>query len=339
MEKLLERIRKSRPVRLLRVFAMRFRPWGFEGLSLYSVAAFFIEGLQKGALTTRAAAISFRFFLAVFPVLIMLLSLLPMIPIENFQENLFMSIRDFFPGDTFTLVEETVEDLLNKSHSTIFSIGFILSLFYASNSVNAILQGFNESYNIDDKGNFVVIRLVSLLLMLILGIFIFVAVVLLIFSGAAFNWMVEKEFIDQESVFLLQLAKWTISLFLIYMSITILYNMGDFEHRRWKTFTAGATMTTLLLLLTSSGFAWFVNNFATYNKLYGSLGTFLLLLIWINLNSNILLIGFELNTSILKAKHGRLHESRILGGLIAKDEALKAHKLAEGRKYAKPPRK
>lgn len=335
MEELLERIRKSRPVRLLRVFAMRFRPWGFEGLSLYSVAAFFVEGLQKGALTTRAAAISFRFFLAVFPVLIMLLSLIPMIPIENFQENLFMSIRDFFPGDTFSLVEETVEDLLNKSHNTVFSIGFILSLFYASNSVNAILHGFNESYNIDDKGNFVIIRLVSLLLMFILGIFIFAAVVLIIFSGTAFNWMVEKEFIDQESVFLLQLAKWTISLLLIYISITILYNVGDFEHRRWKTFTAGATMTTLLLLVTSSAFAWFVNNFATYNKLYGSLGTFLLLLIWINLNSNILLIGFELNTSILKAKDGRLHESRILGQSIAEDEALKAQKLAEGREQAK----
>lgn len=313
---------------------MRLKPWGFEGLSLYSVAAFFLEGLQKGALTTRAAAISFRFFLAVFPVLIMLLSLIPIIPIENFQDNLFLSIKDFFPGDTFALVEETVEDLVTRSHNTVFSIGFILSVFYASNSVNAILLGFNESYYIDDKSNFVVIRLASVLLMLILGIFIFVAVALIIFSGVAFEWLVYREFISQDNVFLLQLAKWFISLLLMYMSITILYNVGDFEHRRWKTFSAGASLTTLLLILTSLAFAWFVNNFASYNKLYGSLGTFLLLLIWINLNSIILLIGFELNTSILKAKAGKLHESRILGDGIKESERLKAKKLAQFRKEA-----
>ena len=312
MKGLLSRLQYTRPVRILRAVSMRMKPWGFEGLSLYSVAAFFIEGLQKGALTSRAAAISFRFFLAVFPVIIMLLSLIPIIPIDNFQENLFESIKGFFPGDTFSLVEATVEDLVIKSHNTIFSIGFILSVFYASNSVNAILLGFNESYNIEDKGNVFIIRLASVLLMLVLGIFIFVAVVLIIFSGVAFEWLVAKNIVSQENVVLLQLANGVISLLLIYMSITILYNFGDFEHRKWKTFSAGATLTTLLLILTSLGFAWFVNNFASYNKLYGSIGTFLLLLIWINLNSTILLIGFELNTSIMKAKEGKLHESSIL---------------------------
>ena len=322
MKNFLSRLQYTRPVRILRVVAMRLRPWGFEGLSLYAVAAFFIEGLQKGALATRAAAISFRFFLAVFPVIIMLLSLIPIIPVEDFQANLFASIKDFFPGDTFSLVESTVEDLVNKSHNTIFSIGFILSVFYASKIVNAILLGFNESYNIADKGNVLIIRLASVLLMLILGIFIFVAVVLIIFSGVAFDWLVTKDLISEENVILLQFAKWAISLLLIYMSITILYNVGDFEHRKWKTFSAGATLTTLLLIVTSLGFAWFVNNFASYNKLYGSIGTFLLLLIWINLNSTILLIGFELNTSIMKAKDGQLHESSILGeGLSSDDQA------------------
>lgn len=312
MEKFMERLKRTRTVRLIRLFTMRLRPWGFEGLSVYSVSLFFIEGLQKGGLTTRAAAISFRFFLAIFPVLIMLLSLIPVIPIENFQEDLFSSIRNFFPGDTFSLVEETVADLINKSHNTLFSIGFILSVFYASSSVNAVLLGFNESYNLTDKGSVLMIRLMSILLVLVLSIFIFVAVILIIFSGVTFQWLVEQDIVSKDAVLLLQFAKWVISLLLIYMSITILYNVGDFEHRRWRIFSAGATLTTLLLILTSVGFAWFVNNFASYNKLYGSLGTFLLLMIWVNLNSNILLIGFELNTSILRAKSGNLHGGSVL---------------------------
>ncbi len=302
IRKWLNRLLESAPVKTIIRFARKVRPWGFEGLSLYAVARFFVEGMQKGALTTRAAAISFRFFLAVFPVIILLLSLIPFIPIDNFQQYLFDSVRAFFPGDTFSLVEETVADLLNKSHNTVFSLGFILSLYYASNSVNAILTGFNGSVNLESKGNPLLIRLVSIGLLIILSLFIMVAVVLIIFSGAAFREFIELGWLQQDNVFLLNVAKWLITILLIYGSITILYNIGDLRRHRWKTFSAGATVTTLLFILTSLGFAWFVNNFSSFNRLYGSLGTFLLLLIWINLNSLILLVGFELNASIYRAK-------------------------------------
>lgn len=298
----LNRLLESAPVKTVIRFAKKVRPWGFEGLSLYAVARFFIEGMQKGALTTRAAAISFRFFLAVFPVIILLLSLIPFIPIDNFQQYLFDSVRAFFPGDTFSLVEETVEDLLNKSHNTVFSLGFILSVYYASNSVNAILTGFNGSVNLESKGNPLLIRLVSIGLLIILSVFIIIAVALIIFSGAAFRELIEVGLLQQDNVLLLNIAKWLITVLLIYGSITILYNIGDLRRHRWKTFSAGATVTTLLFILTSLGFAWFVNNFSSFNRLYGSLGTFLLLLIWINLNSLMLLVGFELNASIYRAK-------------------------------------
>ena len=310
-KRLLQRIIDSALVQAGLNLAKRLKPIGFEGLSLYEVAVFFIEGLQKGALATRAAAISFRFFLAVFPVIIMLLSLIPIIPIENFQDNLFSSIREFFPGDTFSLFEDTVEDLVNKSHSTIFSIGFILSVYYASNSVNAILQGFNGSYNLEVRGHPMVIRLVSVVLMIFLSLFLVIAVSLIIFSGVAFDKLIELNLLQEDWVFLLQLAKWVITVLLIYGTITILYNIGDFKNRSWKTLSAGATVTTILFIVTSLAFAWFVNNFSSFNRLYGSLGSFLLLLIWINLNSSILLIGFELNTSINKAKSDALQVENV----------------------------
>jgi membrane protein len=283
-------------------FARRIRPWGFEGLSLYAVARFFVEGMQKGAVSTRAAAISFQLFLAVFPFIIMLLSLIPMIPIEDFQVNLFDAIRGFFPGDTFTLVEETVGDLIHRSHSTVFSIGFVLSVIYASNSVNAIMQGFNASYNLADRGNPLILRLVSVVVMVVLSLFMIIAVALTIFSGMVFDKLTEMGILNDDLVFLLSIAKWLITLFLMYGTVTILYNIGNFKNSKWKTFSAGAIVTTLLYVVTSLLFAWFVNNFASYNRLYGSLGTILLLLIWVNINSVILLVGFELNTSISKAK-------------------------------------
>ena len=109
---------------------------------------FFVEGVSKGSIPTRAAAISFRLFLAFFPGIIILLSIIPLIPIDDFQVQLFDAIKSYFPGDTFSLIEDTLHDLINKKHNTLLSIGFILMVYYASDSINAILMGFNESYHL-----------------------------------------------------------------------------------------------------------------------------------------------------------------------------------------------
>ena len=290
-----DKIERSRLVRGSKKVARSIHPPGFEGLSLHYVARYFIEGLQKGALTTRAAAISFRLFMAFFPIIIILLSLIPKIPVEGFQEQLFASIEGFFPGDTYQLVESTLNDLVNKTHTTFLSIGFILGFFYASSSINAIWLGFNGSYHLEDRGNPVLMRLVSVGVLMILGLLLFIAVSLILFSGYAFDYLHNYNIIpDNGIVVFLEVAKWFIVVMLIYFSIAILYN--------WKMFSAGATFTTVLFIIASILFAWFVNNFAQFNRLYGSLGTLILLLIWVNFNSIILLLGFELNTSIKRAK-------------------------------------
>jgi membrane protein len=297
------KIRRSRFVRSTVRISRSIHPPGFEGLSLHYVARYFIEGLQKGALTTRAAAISFRLFMAFFPIIIILLSLIPKIPVEGFQEELFTSIEGFFPGDTYQLVESTLNDLVNKTHTTFLSIGFILGFFYASSSINAIWLGFNGSYHLDDRGNPFLMRLVSVGVLMILGLLLFIAVSLVLFSGYAFDYLHAIRIIpDNGILIILEVAKWLIVVMLIYFSITILYNMGNLKRSHWKMFSAGATFTTILFLIASILFAWFVNNFAQFNRLYGSLGTLILLLIWVNFNSIILLLGFELNTSIKRAK-------------------------------------
>jgi len=301
--KILDRVLELKLVKSGFKFAKGVRPPGFEGLSLFNVARFFIVGLQKGAVTMRAAAISFRIFLAIFPALIVLLSLIPLVPIENFQQDLFSGIQGFFPGDTFELFESTLDDLLNKSHNSLLSLGFILALFFASNTVNAIMIGFNGSYNLQKKGNPIVLRLVSVVLLIVLTLILVMAVSIIAFNEFLFDYIRSLNFLSEWSIILgLQFAKWIIVLFLIYTSVTVLYNVGDFSRSLWKVFSAGASFATVFFILGSLGFAWFVEYFAQYNKLYGSLGSFLVLLIWMNFNCTILLLGFELNTSISKAK-------------------------------------
>jgi len=287
-------------VRLLR----SIRPPGFQGLSLWYVSRFFMEAIWKGAVPTRAAAISFRLFLAFFPGIILLLTLIPYIPVPNFQVELLRSISEFFPGDTFSLFESTLDDLINKRHSTLLSVGFILTMYYASSSINAILMGFSESYFIKEKDSPLLLRLASVVLIFVLGLFMIIAVSMIGFSGLAFQYLLDEGIITSKSTIpYLNVAKWLITILLVYAVITTLYNVGASarSRRKWKFFNAGASFAAVMFVIASIGFAFFVNHFATYNKLYGSLGTLLLLLIWLNFNCMILLIGFELNTSIIKA--------------------------------------
>jgi membrane protein len=281
----------------------RTKPPGFQGLSLLYVSRFFFEAIMKGQLATRASAISFRLFLAFFPAIIMLLTLIPYIPIENFQNSLFDSIRGFFPGDTFSLFEETLDDLINQKHSGLLSIGFILVIYYASNSINAILIGFNASYHIEEKNHPVMMRIASIILIFVLGFLMLLAVLIIVFSGTAFDYLHKIGIIgDRGYIPILNFAKWVVSVALIYAIISTLYNVGVRRRlKRYRFLNAGATLATISFVITSIAFAYFVNNFASYNKLYGSLGTLLVLLIWLNINCVIVLMGFELNVSIRKA--------------------------------------
>lgn len=283
----------------------RVHPWGFQGMSAWDVFRFFVVGVAEGALGIRAAAIAFQVFVAIFPVILVLLSLLPLVPVADFQASLFDALRDYFPGDTFHLVESTVEDLLATGvHPEIASIGFLLMLFYASSSINGILSGLNEAHHLERRGHWLLMRAMSMLLMVVFSLFLIVAVLLIVFSGSVLEWLTTAGMLPIEDVPLIQAVRWVVTLALLFTTITALYNAADFTKDRWRFITPGAVATTGLIVLTSIAFAWFATSLSSYNRLYGSLGTLLLLLVWLNVNCFLLIIGFDLNTALNKARKG-----------------------------------
>ena len=288
-------------VKRTKFFLRSISPWGVEGMNLYDVLRFFGLGLINGSVSIRAASISYRILLAFFPAIILLLSILPHTPLET--NDVMDALLLFFPGETVSLFELTVNDLLEKSHISILSIGFVLTAFYASNSVNAILTGFNASYLLEKKGNPMLYYFISLLLLVILVVMLGLAVLLIGFSGQGLTWLSNKDLLPGELLPWLNIARWTMSLILVYFSVSILYHFGNPDRDKWRTITPGATMTTILIVLLSLGFGAFITYLDSYNRLYGSLGTFLLLLVWVNANSSILLLGFEFNVSVHKARN------------------------------------
>ncbi|HCC64758.1 MAG TPA: hypothetical protein DEP62_06040 [Flavobacteriales bacterium] len=304
---------------VLRVKALlrRFQPWGQEGMNAYDVVRFFLVGLVNGAVATRAAAISFRLFLAFFPAVIFVLSVLPHTPLET--EAVMDALRLLFPGDTVSLFEQTVEDLLSQTQGALLSVGFILSLYYASSSVHAVLSGFNESALLEQKGNPWLIRVWSMFLLILLVVLLGLAVLLIGFSGDALMWASDRGLLPGSSLPWFNAARWLGALVLIYSSVTLLYNVGHWDRLKWRTATPGAAMTTILMVLLSVGFSFFIAKVNTYNRLYGSLGTLLLLLVWVNANSAVLLLGFELDASIERARREAM--TKFSGGARGGSEA------------------
>ncbi len=268
---------------------------GFEGLTLYAVVMFLVESFQKAQYGTRSAAISFKFFAAIFPSLVFLLSLIPYVPIDNFQEDLLFYLSEMLPHNAYSLIEHTMNDLITRKHNVLLSIGFLFSLFYASNGLNALLDSFNDSYQIEKKRSNLKQRFISFGGFAAITIFLILAISSLILGEVAIHTLF-KGGLSQIGNVLFHLIRWVVIIGGTIFSVSTLYNIGNPERKQWKYFSSGATLATITIILASKGLIFYFDNFGKYNELYGSIGSLLIVLIWLQTISYILLVGFELST-------------------------------------------
>ena len=298
----------------------RIKLKAFEGLSLYDLIEMYLVGIVKGTLSSRASSIAFSIFLALFPLLIFLLTLVPfIIPYvsvgnENFDAQFLDFLESFLTSATSDYFGEIYQQIKDQKQGGLLSSAFILSIFLMANGVSAIFGGFENSYHVELTRNFFRQYAYALMVGIILSILLIVGAVAFVYFefyiveytseylGKTLGYDVEKG--DTIGI---QIAKVLFFLFLSYITTAILYYFGTAEGRKARFFSAGALMTTLLFLLTSYLFGIYVDEFARYNELYGALGGLLILMVFIWLNSNILLLGFELNATLnsLKKRHER----------------------------------
>ena len=275
---------------------------GFDGLSFYEVSMFFYKGLVNGALTTRASSLAFNFFLAFFPSIIVLFTLIPFVPIEGFQEQLFVLMMDILPPSTFDATKSILDDIVNNEQGGLLSFTFVLAIYFSTNGVNAMITGFNATFHLTDKRSWWQLRLLSFTLTFVLAMLLVLTIGFQLFSQGFLSNLVSEGYLHQYSADIILYAKWLIMVFVLFISYSILFYYGPADKKGWKFLSAGSITTTVLSIVSSLGFSYYVTNFAKYNQLYGSIGTLLVILLWMYFNSIILLLGFELNASIVSAK-------------------------------------
>lgn len=320
MKKIERIILNSAPVQLLVQWSKKIVLPGFEQVPLYDVIVFFIEEIKKEGLTERASAIAFNFIMAIPPTCLFLFTLiphLPFLPKASIQRQLNGLIRDIIPArEHNTNLIHFVDSFFSENRIGLLSFGFILLLFFASNGMMGLMRSFNKTTagfikRTGLQARWAAIRLTAIIMGLLLA-----CLLLLITQGAAMKWlgMQSKLLISFLNVF-----RWVFMLALIYFTFGFIYKYAPAIQKRWRLASPGTIIGSFLSVLLTFGFSIFVNNFGKYNALYGSIGTVIVLMILIYLNSLVLIIGYELNASIHSIKALAEERTRIEEGQIAGD--------------------
>ena len=306
----------NRIVRILRVtvvrktihLSRRVKLPGFEGLSLWEVLFFFVWSLRKGLITQRAASLSFNFFLAMVPFGLLLVILSAYLPFYDIEQDIVPILAGFIPGQLVTNFLESMHDFENSSVSSLISFGFLLSLYFASNGFVVMMNTFNSTKQKVTRRSWWSVRLVSIGFVIVFLVGILISFFILLTEKRMLNSLADRSaFIDSHYYTFFIIINSLFFAILLYLAIALIYYFGPSGKKTFRFFSAGATLATIMIVLISVGYVYYVNEFARYNELYGSIGTIMILLFWIYFVSISLLVGFELNASI----HGALLKKRL----------------------------
>ena len=295
-------------VRQLVAFGKTIKLASLEGLSLYDILELYVIGILKGAFSYRASAVAFSFFMALFPFALFILNLIPYIPLENFQKDFLQFVAEGVPPNTYDAIAQIINDIMNNSHQGLLSSGFILSILLMTNGVNAVLGGFEMSAHITITRGFFKQYFIALALSLLLSLLLILTVSAIVIAEVMIQKINIHGYIADVAV--IEWSRYGFLILMILITTSILYKFGTKETYKISFISYGAVLTTLLIVVSSYIFGVYVEKFARYNELYGSIGTLLVLMFYIWINCMVLLLGFELNATISKLKRKNLYLSK-----------------------------
>lgn len=280
--------------------------------SLYRTLIIFIDKVGDNQLFERAYGVAFNFTLSLFPSIIFLFALIPFIHAwipSISQGEILHFLRDILPTNIFEATAETIYDTLHIRREGLMSFGVLFALFLATNGVNSLMKTFNTSYKTVERRTFIKTRFIALFLTLLLAFALILAISLLVVGQVVLDWLFHFGILTEDFIYyLILLLRFVVVFIAFYLAIASIYYWGPAIHDKWRFFSLGSLLATLLCLGVSFGFSFYITSFGTYNKVYGSIGTLIALMVWQYLMSAILLLGFEFNASIDRATTDQVYD-------------------------------
>lgn len=300
------------PARLMLVWMKNIRFSNHEDVSLYRIVKRFLHNLQDDEIMDRANGVAFNFILAIFPAIIFVFTLIPYIT-PYFPEINRESIMDFMrslaegglmPPSMYEVASTTILDIVSNQRGGLLTLGFLFALILSTNGMLALMRAFNACYKTIENRSAFKTRVIATALTINMTIVILVTILLLIVGQLVLEYLLSNfqtltEFnLSDFQVGLLFTLRFLVIFITFFLAISTIYYFGPAIHYNWRFFSIGSLVATLLCLGVSYGFSYYITNFGTYNKVYGSIGVLIALMIWVQLITVVLLVGYEINASI-----------------------------------------
>tara|TARA_R110001592_G_scaffold96331_4_gene276767 strand:+ start:80895 stop:81851 length:957 start_codon:yes stop_codon:yes gene_type:complete len=279
--------------------------FGNPDQNLYDVGKIFLHHLQKDDVFERASAMAFSFTVALFPMLLFLLNMIPFIQFflhDVTTANILIFVSDILPESIYNEAAPTIMDIISKPRQGMLSLGFVFALYLSTNGVISMMNAFNAVYRTRENRGFFQTRLISVSIVLVLILSVCGAVLIMVLGSELLFKISEYEFVSSNiSYYLLAFFRFFVLLMLFTITNAYIFRFAPAVSKKWKFFSTGSVVSGLLITLGFFIFSYYLTNFASYNKLYGSIGTMLALMLWLWITSIIVLVGYEINVSLQKA--------------------------------------
>ena len=299
---MLKRLKKINPYTAARSFLQNIRLWDTT-TTVYHVLTILWDKIIRFDIDVRAAAVAYNFTLAVFPTIIFLFSLIAYIPIEHLDKSIMEFLADAMPIGLYTEAAGTIEEIVSKPRGGVLSLGFLFALYASTSGMMALMRAFNQTYKTVENRGFIKAWMIAIMLNFLLTFMLFTAILFLIIGRLVIDVLFDNGILNKDITFYaIQAITYLVIFGVFFLSVSIIYYIAPAIHNRWKFFNTGSVTASILIILSTNLFSYYLSNFASYNRLYGSIGTIIDLMVWIYLIALILLLGFEINASLDHAK-------------------------------------
>lgn len=299
---MLEKLQNIRLYRLIRLFLQKHHLQNTPA-TVYQVLSILSIKITKFDLDVRAAAVAYNFTLAIFPTIIFLFSLIPYIPVENLDLKILSLLSEVIPAGIFIEARLTITEIVSKPRSGVLSFGFIFALYASTSGMMALMRAFNMTNQTAEKRGFLKARLIAIMLNFLLTFVLVVSIVVLIGGRLAIDFLFDEGLLNRDfTYYFFQFTSYFVVFFVFFVTISVIYFIAPAIPKRWKFFNPGSITASILTILVTNLFSYYLSNFASYNRLYGAIGTFIALMVWFYLIALILIFGFDINASIEESK-------------------------------------
>lgn len=288
------------PVRYINALAKRIMLPGLEGVSLYSVSKFFFKELRDININEKAAAVTYNFIMALPPTFLFLFSLVPYLPVQGIEPTILSTLKLVTPNaEIYNSVSKVITDFFHTQRKDLLSFGILMVLYFASNGIMGLMTSFDSSLSLYKKRNYFSRRWTAIKLTFVLICLAIASLTVLIIQSKVLNKWLLRLF---HTLLAVKVVSFIILILLIFVAISIIYTYGPSLIHSFKFVSVGSVSATLASVIATAVFFFLVNHFLNYDKVYGSIGTLIAFMVWLWINTLIILIGYELNVSILLGK-------------------------------------